>query len=107
MAIELSVSILKSDKRIQNEMFKIILSRLNKEFNKLVPLIRQDIIEEIPKIFINRDVTGIYHALIHGPLNLEFGFPAGTETSRINEIILQIANSIRVTFVPMKKLAAG
>jgi len=107
MAFILKLDIKTSQEKMEREFFQIIIKGLNKKFQPLSKLIQKDLAEEVPKIFIEKDVTGIYNRLVNGPLNLDFGFNKGEEASRINAILTQIGKSILVEYKDMRRSGVG
>ena len=105
--LNLTLSIKESQKKMERELLGEIIKGLNKQFIPLAKLIQADLAIEVPKIFVDRDVTGIYNRLVNGPLNLDFGFTEGDEKSRINDILTQIGKSVQVEYKPMRRSGAG
>lgn len=103
MAFELSLQVITPQDKMEREFLKMIIKGLNKKFKPLTKLIQVDMAKEVPKIFIERDFTGIYNRLVNGPLNLDFGFKKGEEASRINAILAQIGRSIQVEYKDMRR----
>lgn len=102
MAFELSLQVLTPEGKMEREFLKMIVKGFNKQFRPLRKLIQADLAIEVPKIFKERDATGIYNRLVNGPLNLDFGFIKGEEASRIDAILDQIGKSIIVEYKDMR-----
>lgn len=105
--LEFSVRVLQTDDQIAKALMKDLVKQLNKALRPLRKVIQSEMAEQVPKIFVERDATGIYNKLVNGPLNLDFGFVKGTEASRIEEILIQIGQSVRVEYKDIRLSGAG
>lgn len=94
MAGEISLELLTTDAEFHKMVLDQIRDKFNAAFPKIAKLVQRDLRANIARVFVN---SPEYQSMLHGPLNAHFGFKAGDEASRLDDIIMVLANQITVT----------
>lgn len=105
--LEFTIEVKTTEDQLARGLMRELVKQLNRSLRPLKRVIQADMALAVPKIFVDRDVTGIYSKLVNGPLNLDFGFVKGTEKSRIEEILTQIGKSVRVDYKDIRMSGSG
>lgn len=94
--IPLSLEIITPLADIQKMMMNEIRDQFNRALPTVAAAVQKDLRQNIPRVFTK---SREYESLLLGPLNAHFGFEAGSEAGRLDEIIFALANSIVVEHV--------
>ena len=89
------IQITDTAKTVEKRLLVAIASELNKVLPSIVAPVKSDFQQNIQRVFTN---SPEYKALVGGPLNEHFGFPRGSEFSKLDAIIDTLAREVEVEF---------
>lgn len=100
MPIELITTQAEFQKAVEKELYEV----LNKNLKRVTINVERDMENTIPHIFRQ---TTIYKELTSGELAGHFGFPKGSEVSRVEQIITKISENVDVIYEPLTANSGG
>lgn len=95
----ITFNIVESNSVLVKKIHTEIANHINQAFNKSLGQIKDGVKRATIEFFKNTDT---FQALVFGPLNWHFGFPAGTQFNRAYTVVEQIGENIQLDFNPFK-----